>query len=154
MRRAVGLLRAADDGAPLSVEPESLADLVRRFERQGPPVRLTVTAAGGDWSPEIRTTVHRIVQEALTNVLRHASGAGSVTVSVEDDGERIRVEVVDDGDPITGAGPTRRQGYGLVGMAERVELSGGSFSAGPVDGGSGWSIRAVLPSSPRVRERP
>jgi signal transduction histidine kinase len=146
MRRAVGLLRAGDDSAPLSPGPETLPELVQRFERQGPQVRLQAPDSYDRWSTETAATVHRIVQESLTNVLRHAPGARSVVVIVNDDGQHVRVEVVDEGEPSVGSsGLTRRPGYGLVGMAERVELLGGCFAAGPATDGSGWSVRATLP---------
>ena len=98
------------------------------------------------WPVELAATVHRLVQESLTNVLRHAPGAGAVAVSVDDDGSVVRVEVVDDGQPAGGPGArVRRPGYGLTGMAERVELLGGSFAAGPLAGDRGWSVRVELP---------
>jgi signal transduction histidine kinase len=81
----------------------------------------------------------------LTNVVRHAPTARSVTVDVVRDHRTISVEVADDAP----AAPTRyrRGGYGLVGMRERVEVLGGSLCAGPREHG-GWSIRATLPLVP------
>ncbi|WP_381798077.1 sensor histidine kinase [Streptomyces niveus] len=91
--------------------------------------------------------VYRIVQEALTNVLRHAGPAARVTAV---DGV-IHVEVLDDGRPPEPGVPverhrrgTRREGHGLVGMRERVALYGGTFTAGPRDTG-GFAVRATLP---------
>ncbi|MFD5557062.1 sensor histidine kinase [Streptomyces sp. NPDC127068] len=161
MRRVVGLLRhadrdpgsaagsdtdtdtdGADDGAPASAGPEQLGTLVERFERQGPDVRLTVPDDASRWPPEVTSTVYRIVQEALTNVLRHARHARSVEVTVGRAAGVVTVEVVDDA-PHSGRRP-HRGGYGVIGMRERVETLGGSLHAGPRPG-AGWSVRAVLP---------
>ncbi len=154
MRRVVGLLRD-DDGAPASAGPERLSALVERFEQQGPRVYLRVPDGhdgpdGHDspdreaaWPPEVTSTVYRIVREALTNVLRHAPQAGSVSVTVGQSPGEVTVEVVDDAPPAL-APPPHRGGYGLVGMRERVESLGGTLSAGPRRG-AGWSVRATLP---------
>ncbi|MBA8957637.1 sensor histidine kinase [Actinomadura namibiensis] len=142
MRRVVGLLRDADDGAPPSPGPEELGTLVGRFEGKGPAVRLRVPDRT-DWPPEVAGTVHRVVQESLTNVLRHAPRARSVEVTVDRVPEGIAVEVADDA-PHGPAHARHRGGYGLVGMRERVESLGGTLSAGPGPG-AGWSVRAVLP---------
>ena len=79
-------------------------------------------------APELETTVYRIVQESLTNVVKHAR-AGSVDIAVRSDGEQIEISVTDDGvgfDP-DGAAAT---GFGVIGMRERVELAGGELSVG------------------------
>ncbi|MEU9607229.1 histidine kinase [Streptomyces sp. NPDC048057] len=143
MRRVVGLLRDTDDAAPASPGPEELSALVERFARQGPQVRLRTPEGAADWPPEVTSTVYRIVQEALTNVLRHAPGARTVEVDVARSREGVAVEVVDDAPPHP-ARPRPRGGYGLVGMRERVETLGGSLHAGPRPG-PGWSVRATLP---------
>lgn len=145
MRRVVGLLRDADDAAPASPGPEGLGALVERFRRQGPEVRLSPPDGGADagWPPEVTTTVYRVAREALTNVLRHAPGARSVTVAVEQGAGCVTVEVADDA-PAAPARHPHRGGYGLIGMRERVESLGGSLSAGPRPGG-GWSVSATLP---------
>jgi signal transduction histidine kinase len=146
MRRVVGLLRDADDGAPSAPEPEELSTLVERFSRQAGPVRLTTPDGMKSWPPEVTTTVYRIVREALTNVARHAPQAAGVTVTVEQ-GDEITVKVTNDAPPA----PTRahhRGGYGLIGMRERVETLGGTLSAGPRPAG-GWSVAATLPYPPR-----
>ncbi|MEV5827610.1 histidine kinase [Spirillospora sp. NPDC052242] len=143
MRRIVGLLRDADDAAPASPGPERLGALVERFRRQGPEVRLSMPEGDDGWPPEVTTTVYRVTQEALTNVLRHAPRARSVTVTVERDARGITVEVADDA-PAAPARPAHRGGYGLIGMRERVESLGGSLHAGP-RAGAGWSVRATLP---------
>ncbi|WP_131739977.1 sensor histidine kinase [Actinomadura roseirufa] len=148
MRRAVGLLRDpgdAGDAAPLSSGPERLEELVERFGRTGPAVRLHLADEDRDWPPEVAGTVYRVVQESLTNVARHAPLARSVVVTVRRDGAAVAVEVADDapGAPARARG-VAAGGYGLLGMRERVEALGGTLEAGPRDG-RGWSVRAALP---------
>jgi signal transduction histidine kinase len=101
------------------------------------------------WPPELSSTVYRVVQEALTNAVRHAAGASLVTVTVRHDPRQVTVEVTDDG-PAAGATAARPGGYGLIGMRERVEALGGTLDAGPAgtsDSGEtgGWTVRATLP---------
>jgi signal transduction histidine kinase len=141
MRRVVGVLRDTEDAPPASAGPERLGDLVERFHRQGPPARLRMTGDDAGWPPEVTTTVHRIVREALTNTARHAPAAQEVTVTVDQDPAGVTVEVTDDGP----AGRiAARGGYGLIGMRERVETLGGTLTAGPRPE-AGWSVRATLP---------
>ncbi|WP_461006380.1 sensor histidine kinase [Streptomyces capparidis] len=147
MRRVVGLLRDTDDAAPASPGPEGLSALVERFSRRGPKVRLSMPDDDTQWPPEVTSTVYRIVQEALTNVLRHGRRARRVEVTVGRRADAVTVEVADDAPP-NPAGSPHRGGYGLIGMRERVETLGGSLSAGPRPG-AGWSVRATLPVPPR-----
>ncbi len=98
--------------------------------------------------------VYRVVQESLTNVGRHAPGARSVLVHVGREGERVRVTVVDDGGP---AGPldANRPGYGLRGMRERVEGTGGTLRTGhqATETGVGFVVDATVPlATPRAPE--
>ncbi|GAA1601151.1 hypothetical protein GCM10009789_64260 [Kribbella sancticallisti] len=144
MRRVLGLLRDTDDVASASARPEGLSELVERFSRQGPPVRLTMPYDETEWPPEVTSTVYRVVQEALTNVLRHARQATSLEVTVARDAEGVTVEVADNAPP-NPSRPHHRAGYGLIGMRERVETLGGSLYAGPRPGVPGWSVRATLP---------
>jgi signal transduction histidine kinase len=138
IRRVVGLLRDDEDAASAAAGPEALHDLVRRFD--GPPVRLRLPEPARAWPPEVTGTVYRIVRESLTNVARHAPGAASVTVTVDEQASCVRVEVADDGPPA----PRRRGGYGLIGMRERVETLGGTLSAGP-RADTGWVVLASVP---------
>ncbi|ALG15057.1 histidine kinase [Kibdelosporangium phytohabitans] len=151
MRRVVGLLRDTSDPAPSG--PGQLSELVARFTSHGPSVYLDLPDDEPDWPPEVVSTVYRVVQEALTNITKHAPHAQSVTVRVTHDHidrttisqaqPSITVEITDDA-PAHPARYTHRSGYGLVGMRERVEALDGTLSAGPCSG-SGWSVRAVLP---------
>jgi signal transduction histidine kinase len=150
MRRVVGLLRDVGDpgdAAGVTHGPEELADLVSRFADQGPPVGLRLPDDGqASWPPEVASTVYRVVQEALTNVVLHAPEAAEVTVIVENGPSTVTVEVIDDGRaaPAAPSWFARRGGYGLVGMRERVEALGGRLQAGPGPAG-GWAVRAEVP---------
>ncbi|MFF7247580.1 sensor histidine kinase [Embleya sp. NPDC008237] len=146
MRRVVGLLRDTDDvatTAPTAPGPEQLAELVRRFDGHGPEVSMRLPAKSAPWPPEVATTIHRIVQEALTNVARHAAYARTAIVDIVEGPETVTVTVTDDAPP--GRTPRKHHGgYGLIGMRERVEALGGHLSAGPGPD-TGWSVRAALP---------
>lgn len=136
MRQLLGVLRGPD---PVELPKLSaLPTLVERAEAAGVRVRLAVD--GVRELPEgLELTVYRIVQEALTNVAKHAAPA-SCEVSVVGDGRQVRVSVTDDGSrAAVGEG-----GHGLVGMRERVLMYGGSFAAGPRPEG-GFAVSARLP---------
>jgi signal transduction histidine kinase len=151
MRRVVGLLRDDGGGAGSGVihGPDELAALVHRFAGHGPAVQLRLPDDGqGSWPPEVvATTVYRVVQEALTNVVLHAPEAAQVFVTVESGPSGVTVEVVDDA-PTGRAAPSwfGRGGYGLAGMRERVEALGGRLNAGSGPAG-GWVVRAEVPAS-------
>jgi signal transduction histidine kinase len=101
-------------------------------------------------------TAYRIVQEALTNTLKHG-GAASAAIRLDYTNTMLLVEVVDDGRPspgLDGTGVRGGTGHGLVGIAERVSLVGGALTAGPAPG-CGWQVRAQLPMpDPASQERP
>ena len=151
MRRVVSLLRDPDDAVSVTPGPGQLTDLVGRFAGHGCAVKLRLP--DGDqppWPSEVATTVYRVVQEALTNVVLHAPGAATVTVTVDGDRDGGTVDVTDDG-PSAGssAGPAPAwfgavSGHGLIGMRERVEALGGTLAAGPGPD-AGWAVRATLP---------
>ena len=148
MRRVVSLLRDPDDAGGGTSGPEQLSDLVSRFAGRGPAVQLRLPDPGRPpWPPEVTTTVYRIVQEALTNVILHAPDAASVSVSVEEDPSGVTVEVTDDAPCRAAAsGPWSAPGvgHGLNGMRERAEALGGTLRAGPGPDGS-WTVAAKLP---------
>ncbi|MGH9125950.1 MAG: sensor histidine kinase [Acidimicrobiales bacterium] len=150
IRRLVGLLRDPDDTAGVSSAPEPIDQLVERFGRHGPAVdlRLPTELTANTWPGEVATTVYRVVQEALTNVARHAPEAHSVTVTVTHDPDRVGVEVTNDAPapPLPARIPS---GYGLVGMRERVEALGGQLHAGPL-ADAGWAVHASLPLPART----
>ncbi|MFD5828288.1 sensor histidine kinase [Lentzea sp. NPDC060358] len=141
LRELVSELR--DPAVPsLGASPACLATAVRqaagRCERAGFAVRAEVDVAE-DLDAARRLVVLRVVQESLTNVMRHAEPGASVRVDVRESAAGIGVEVADDGGvPRRGPG-----GHGLTGMAERVERLGGAFHAGP--SGRGWAVRVSVP---------
>lgn len=147
MRRLLGVLRA-DDSPELLPQPTDgqLDDLVERTRLAGLPVELTVSGRPPRSSPGAQLAVHRIVQESLTNVLKHAPGARHTLVRVDYRPGGIDVEVTND-DPLPhGAGeprPGTPAGHGLVGMHERAALFGGSVRAGRGDDGS-WRVSTRL----------
>ncbi|WP_052436497.1 sensor histidine kinase [Georgenia sp. SUBG003] len=116
---------------------EDLRALAARVRAAGLGVELVLQCDPGP----VAATVHRVVQEALTNVLRHAPGATAVVTVRTADGV-VRVGVIDDG---PGPSPVDRPGYGLVGLAERLEQVGGAFHAGPGPDGRGFAVRAEIP---------
>jgi signal transduction histidine kinase len=132
-------------GPPAALRPQpglgELDSLIRRVSAAGLPVELAVTGAPRPLPPGAGLAAYRVVQEGLTNVLRHA-GAAAAVVRV-DWGESLEITVGDDGH---GGGPGGRAepGRGLLGLRERLALYGGELAAGPRPGG-GWRVRAVLP---------
>jgi signal transduction histidine kinase len=149
MRQVVSLLRDAGDTSAaggVAPGPQQLAALVSRFADHGPAVRLRLPGeVKPPWPPEIATTVYRVVQEALTNIVLHAPEAAQVTVTVESERAGVSVEVTDDAPPGRPAGSWfAHGGFGLVGMRERVEALGGRLQAGSGPAG-GWVIRAEVP---------
>ncbi|QJY45261.1 sensor histidine kinase [Pseudonocardia broussonetiae] len=144
MRAMVGVLR---DGTEPDLAPHpGVADIGRLARSVGELPHVDVHLSGDldDLHPSVGTALHRIAQEAVTNAVRHARHATRVTIHVADEGGRVRLTVRDDG----GARTTGHAapGYGLVGMAERASLLGGTLRAGP-DPDGGWTVDAVLPKS-------
>lgn len=142
MRSMVGTLREGD-GADLRPQ-QGVRDL-RRLEGNGggDGPRVVVTIEVDELRPSVDAACFRLAQEAVTNALRHARQASEVLVRVDGDDDHVRVTVVDDGRG--GAAPSASSpGFGLVGMAERAKLLGGTFDAGPRPGG-GWTVAATFP---------
>jgi signal transduction histidine kinase len=142
MSRLLGILRTEGDGLALAPRP-SLAQvdaLVKTVRDAGVPVDLHVEGEQIALSPGVDVSAYRIVQEALTNVVKHA-GSARAHVVVRYGGDEVEVEVTDDGHgPVDG----NAAGYGLAGMRERVELHGGTLEAGKGNGG-GFTVKARLP---------
>jgi signal transduction histidine kinase len=143
MRRLVGMLRS-DDADPLAPQP-SLRDLdllVSQVREAGLPVDLKVDGDPRELPVGLELSAYRIVQEALTNALKHAGGAAHATVTVSYGPDSLALEVVDDGtgSPALATGG----GHGLVGMRERVAMYGGRFEAARRTGG-GFAVRVLLP---------
>ncbi|MFT4258960.1 sensor histidine kinase [Microbacterium sp.] len=144
MRSMLGVLRAGD--APLApAEPLDPIEPVAAARRAGFAVSLTTTGAP-DVPPAVAFAVGRIVQEGLTNAMRHAPAATAIDVRVDYDADPVVVEVSNDGAPIAPGAP----GFGLRGLAERAAHLGGDLRSGPVGGGR-WMLRAELPRTVQAR---
>jgi signal transduction histidine kinase len=149
MRRLLGMLREADEKPELSPQPGlgELPALAESVRAAGLPVRLVVDGDGAALPAAVDVSAYRIIQEALTNVLKHAGSAhAEVSIGYVDDA--VTIEVSDDGPGAPEAGPlwpeTTAGGRGLTGMQERVALFGGELRAGPKPDG-GFAVRARLP---------
>jgi signal transduction histidine kinase len=142
MRRLLGVLKQ-DGPAALAPQPSAgeIAALVEGVRSAGLDVRFTVSGDPPELPPAVGLTAYRLVQEALTNCVRH-SGATAVDVSVRYGPDAVELAVTDDGDG--GTAVARPGGHGLVAMRERVALVGGTLDAGPVPD-RGWAVRATLP---------
>jgi signal transduction histidine kinase len=139
MRQLLGMLRDGTPGEMLSAP--GLGDIPDLAERAGLRVDLTVRGTPRELPAGVDLAAFRIVQEALTNVVKHAgTDNGRVVVTYSD--EEVAIEVTDDG---AGAAGTVHDGHGLIGMRERVALYGGEFSAGPLPG-RGYRVSARLPA--------
>ncbi|MFF7561070.1 sensor histidine kinase [Streptomyces pseudovenezuelae] len=121
---------------------DELTDAVRAA---GVTVRLHREGVADGLPAAVDLAAYRIVQESLTNTLRHAGGADEVRLTVTADGERIRITVADNGRTPSARSAGAGSGRGLVGMRERVRMLGGSLRAGPAPGG-GFVVEAELPT--------
>ena len=152
MRRIVAVLRGHGSGDP-RVEPPpglvQLARLVDKFRAAGLPVSVSVSGAARELAPGLDLTAYRIVQEGLTNALRHANGPRRADVTITFRPDQLELAVRDDGAaPPAGAAPGQPEpGSGLLGMRERVAVYGGSLDARAGSAG-GFSVAATLPLEP------
>jgi signal transduction histidine kinase len=138
MRQLLGILRDGMPGETLSAP--GLADIADLAARAGLRVDVAVRGIPRELPAGADLAAFRIVQEALTNVVKHAAtDCGRVIITYTD--ESVAIEVTDDG---AGAAPSGQDGHGLIGMRERVALYGGEFSAGPLPG-RGYRVSACLP---------
>jgi len=146
LRRILALLREADRGAESRPQPSlaDLAALVAEHRAAGLPVTLETAGSPRPLAGGVELSIYRIVQEALTNVVKHARASeATVTVCYRD--AAVEVEVVDDGVSIASGAPAPAGGNGLVGMRERVALLGGTLEVGP-RAGRGFRVAARLPA--------
>jgi signal transduction histidine kinase len=143
MRRLLGMLRRSDDELELAPQPsmEHVDRLVEQVREAGLPVVLDVEGDRVPLTPGVDLSAYRIVQEALTNALKHA-GPASARVTVRY-GRDLELEIVDDGAG-TANGNGDGGGHGLIGMRERVHLFGGNLATGARRDG-GYAVRARLP---------
>jgi signal transduction histidine kinase len=142
MRRMVGVLRRPEEGPALAPQPslEHLDRLVEHAREAGLPVELRVEGEAVQLPVGVDLTAYRLVQEGLTNALKHAQATQAEVLVHYSDGQ-IEVVVSDDG---RGIGTDDGGGHGLVGMRERVSVYGGELDAGPRPEG-GYRLRARLP---------
>ncbi|GIF76545.1 sensor histidine kinase [Asanoa siamensis] len=153
VRSVLNALRPVEEAAPRTPAP-GLERLDELTSGAGFPVAATVTGVPRPLPAEVDRAAFRIVQEALTNVRRHAGPAVSATVSVAYAAGRVVVEVTDDGTGGAVAEPSGAvggeaggAGNGIAGMRARATALGGTLAAGPVEGGPGWRVAAVLPDA-------
>jgi signal transduction histidine kinase len=143
MRRMLGVLRQPTEEAPaLAPQPglASLEKLLEQVREAGLPVDLRVSGERPELPAGIDLSAYRVVQEALTNALRHA-GPARATVDVRYTADTVELEIANDGRSDVAA---TGDGQGLVGMRERVLLCGGTVESGPRNGG-GYAVRARIP---------
>lgn len=147
LRRLLGLLRRAEEPASLAPQPglAQLDELLSSVRDAGVRVDVAITGERSTLPPGLDLTAYRIIQEALTNVLKHAN-ARCVRVGVAFHRNQVELHVTDDGaeasrTPLASTG----SGHGLIGMRERVNVFGGTVATGPNPSGDGWSVHARLP---------
>ena len=146
MRRMLGLMRTDEDGPELAPQPgiDDVPRLVEQLRETGLAVELEMNGERRALPPGVDLAAYRIVQEALTNVLKHA-GPACAQIALRFGERELELHISDDGrGALNGQGGS---GHGLVGMRERVSLYGGSLEAGSADEG-GFTVRATLPIPP------
>ena len=142
MRRLLGMLRKSDEELALAPQPslKDLGKLVEWVEAAGLPVEVAVEGEPRELPPGLDLSAYRIVQEALTNALRHA-GPARARVLLRYGADDLELEIADDG---VGTADDPGPGFGLIGMRERVAVYGGELHAGARPGG-GYALRVRLP---------
>lgn len=142
MRSMLGVLRDDESPLPLApMQPVPARDTVETAQRAGYPATLTVVGQA-EVSPAVAHAIGRIVQEGVTNAMRHAPTAKTITVRLEYTTETVTIEIVNDG--VTGE--VGSDGFGVRGLSERAAHVHGTVRSAPADGGR-WVLRAVLPTS-------
>ncbi|MGO2746687.1 sensor histidine kinase [Microbacterium sp.] len=145
MRAMLGVLREGDADAPLAPSnPVSPQDTVAAAQRAGYPATLTITgpaAVSPAVSPAVEFAIGRIVQEGMTNAMRHPRDARVISVRIAHDAELVTIEIENDGV----SGPAATSGFGIRGLQERAAHVGGTLASGPADEGR-WRLHAELPA--------
>ena len=145
LRAILNVLRQADDADPVQPAPglTQLDALVEGARRAGLPITLTVTGAPFPLPAAVDLAAYRIVQESLTNAIRHA-GPAAAAVSLSYDGDELRIDVTDTGRGPAAGAASGKKGHGQAGMRERAAAVGGTVQAGPRPAG-GYQVTARLP---------
>ena len=153
LRRMLLVLRADDEGAPAAPMPglARLEQMAERLRTGGVPVSLAVEGTPRPLTPGVELCAYRVVQEALTNVVKHAPGA-SAEIRLAYEPHQVTVSVTDDGQGRDPARVEAHGGLGLLGMRERTKLYGGRISVGPQDQG-GFAVRLTLPTAAQTAAR-
>ena len=151
LRRLLAILRTADDQLVIGPQPGlgSLDSLVDQVRETGLPVDLRIEGQQVPLPPGVDLSAYRIVQEALTNAIKHA-GPARAEVILRYETSALELEITDSG---TGTRPGTGTGHGLIGMRERTTLLGGDLVTGP-RGGGGYRVRARLPLTGQNGTRP
>ena len=147
LRRLLGILRPGDEEAALAPQPtlRGLGSLAQHARDAGLAVEVRIDGTPRDLPPGVELAAYRVVQEGLTNALKHAGSTAAADVVVRYGDDRLDVDVVDRGRPASAVRPAGTgTGHGLLGMRERVALYGGRLHAGPCEGG-GFAVRASFP---------
>ena len=147
MRAMVGALR---DGAEADLAPQRGVADIDRLAGDGhdrPEVAVERTGDLERLRPTVDAALYRLAQESITNARRHARHATRIRVLIRGDVDLVHLTVVDDGDA-SAFDPRTASGFGLVGMAERAKLLGGTFEAGP-NRSRGWTVDVALPRGSR-----
>jgi len=150
MQRLLGVLRDEADTTTRAPQPgiDQLDELIAQVRATGLAASLTVSGRPFALPTTAQLAVYRVVQEALTNVLKHAEAPHRAQVNLRYEESELRVDVIDDGAPAV-LDPNRPSGHGLAGMRERAALFGGEVAAGPVAGG-GWRVALRMSAEPLV----
>ncbi|MEU1944848.1 histidine kinase [Streptomyces sp. NPDC020125] len=144
----IGVLRQEPDGAPPELGGAGVAELVERASASGLTVRLRIDGEPGELPSDVERAVHRVVREALTNVAKHAPGA-EAAVRVRHTAAETEVRVANGPAPTVVPLRSGGEGFGLIGLDERVGLAGGTFGYGAESGG--FAVRATFPRNPVAR---
>lgn len=150
-RRILGILKHDTEEAP-ALSPSldaGLAELVDQYRQSGLTVSLIRTGEPQPLPAGARTALHRITQESLANVVKHAGSDATAVISQAWQDDQVNLTITSSGghqatatDPLTGE-PLPGRGLGVIGMTERAELLGGTLTAGPTD--TGYRVRATIP---------
>jgi signal transduction histidine kinase len=148
IRTMLGVLDAESGPAERGPQPtvESVPELVERLRASGQPVRLRVEGEPQPLDRSAHLAAYRLVQEALTNVVKHAGPDVETEVVLAWDADRLQVRVTDQGAPFRATDGMAPGGRGLVGMRERVQLVGGTLSVGPARSG-GFAVHGEIPTA-------